>query len=142
MTSSVYPVLCCRDLDQNRDFYCTLLDLEVMFECGWYTALACRGGRHQQLALVLPDHPSVPEPFGVDPAGVLVSFEVDDVDAVHDRAARADLEIALSLRDEEFGQRHFMTVDPNGLLVDVIQVIPPTAAFLRDVAQWRRANRR
>jgi catechol 2,3-dioxygenase-like lactoylglutathione lyase family enzyme len=141
MIHGVYPVLCCRDLNRSRDFYCRLLDLEVIFECGWYTALAYGGGEHQQLGLVLPDHPSVPEPFGVEPAGVLVSFEVDDVDAVHDRAAAADLEIAFSLRDEEFGQRHFMTVDPDDLLVDVIEVMPPTVGFLREVARWRRAHR-
>jgi catechol 2,3-dioxygenase-like lactoylglutathione lyase family enzyme len=138
---SLYPVLCCRDLERSRDFYCGLLDLEVVFECGWYTALGCGDDRSRQMALVLPDHPSVPAPFGVDPAGVLVSFEVDDVDAVHERATEADLEIALSLRDEEFGQRHFMTVDPNDLLVDVIQINPVAAGFLREVAQWRRAHR-
>lgn len=35
----------------------------------------------------------------------------------------------LALRDEDFGQRHFITRDPNGVLIDVIKPIPPSADF-------------
>lgn len=35
----------------------------------------------------------------------------------------------LELRSEAFGQRHFITSDPNGVLVDVIKVIPVTGEF-------------
>ena len=34
----------------------------------------------------------------------------------------------LSLRDEDWGQRHFITRDPDGLAVDVVHVIPVTSA--------------
>jgi hypothetical protein len=30
---------------------------------------------------------------------------------------------------EAFGQRHLITVDPNGILIDVIQGIPPTGDY-------------
>ena len=33
------------------------------------------------------------------------------------------------LTDEAFGQRHFITRDPNGVLIDVIKPIPPAAEF-------------
>jgi hypothetical protein len=35
----------------------------------------------------------------------------------------------LPLRSEDFGQRHFITSDPNGVLIDVIKVIPPSAEY-------------
>ena len=35
----------------------------------------------------------------------------------------------MPLRDEAFGQRHFITADPNGVLIDVIKPIPPTAEY-------------
>ena len=38
--------------------------------------------------------------------------------------------IELSLRDEDWGQRHFMALDPNGLLVDVVQLIEASREFL------------
>ncbi len=37
----------------------------------------------------------------------------------------AGLPILLDIRDEDFGQRHFITADPNGMLIDVIKPIPP-----------------
>jgi len=138
---SLFPVLCCRDLDASRDFYRAALGLEVVFECGWYTVLAAPGDPSRQVAFVLPDHESVPAPFGVDAAGVLVTVEVDDAERVHERAVGADLPVVVPFRDEEFGQRHFMTRDPSGLLLDVVQTTRPTTAFLREVARWRRAHR-
>ena len=42
----------------------------------------------------------------------------------------AGLPILRTLRDEPFGQRHFITADPNGVLIDVIKPIPPSEEFL------------
>jgi ribonucleotide monophosphatase NagD (HAD superfamily) len=39
-----------------------------------------------------------------------------------------------ALRDEAFGQRHFITCDPNGVLIDVIKPIPPSEEFLKQFA--------
>ncbi|MFI0799363.1 hypothetical protein [Amycolatopsis lurida] len=62
--------------------------------------------------------------------GLLLNFEVEDVDAEHRRlVVDAGLPEALSLRSEDFGQRHFIVADPNGVLIDVIQEIPPTGDF-------------
>ena len=63
---------------------------------------------------------------------VRVTVETEDVDALHQRACALGVEIVYALRDEPWGQRHFMAKDPNGLLVDVVQLIPPEASFLRE----------
>ena len=44
-------------------------------------------------------------------------------------AQAAGLPILLPLRDEAFGQRHFITRDPNGVLIDIIKPIPPSGEF-------------
>ncbi len=63
-------------------------------------------------------------------AGVLLNFEVEDVDAEHDRLVRkAGLEELVPLRTEDFGQRHFIVAAPDGVLVDVITMTPPTEAY-------------
>jgi catechol 2,3-dioxygenase-like lactoylglutathione lyase family enzyme len=138
---SVYPVLCTDRLDESRDFYRALLDLGVAFECSWYTSL--RGGPDgtSRVDFVPPGHESVPAPYGRPAAGVVVTVDVDDVDAVHDRAGALGLDVVLPLCDEDFGQRHFMVRDPNGLLLDVVQTIPMAADFRREVASWRRASK-
>jgi uncharacterized glyoxalase superfamily protein PhnB len=49
-----------------------------------------------------------------------ISVEVPDVDAVHARAVERGLEIAYSLRDEDWGVRRFMLQEPSGSLVNVV----------------------
>jgi predicted enzyme related to lactoylglutathione lyase len=50
-----------------------------------------------------------------------VSIEVDDVDAVHERAVDAGAEIVYPLTDEEWGLRRFFLRDPNGAVINVTQ---------------------
>ena len=50
---------------------------------------------------------------------------------------KAGLPILLSLRDEAFGQRHFITKDPNGVLIDIIKPIPPTGEFAAQYVEQR-----
>jgi catechol 2,3-dioxygenase-like lactoylglutathione lyase family enzyme len=59
-----------------------------------------------------------------------VSIEVDDVDAVHDRARAAGAEIVYALTDEEWGLRRFFVRDPNGAVINVIRVpgVTPTTS--------------
>ena len=141
MVRSVFPVVCSDDLDACRDFYSRLLDLDVVFECGWYTALRSSTDPSQQMAFVLTGHESVPTPYSVPVAGTVVTVEVESVDVVHDRAVDLGIEVIFEPRDEDFGQRHVMIRDPNAILVDIIEWIRPSRAFLREVARWRREHR-
>lgn len=127
--NALFPDLPSARLPESRDFYAALLGMEVAFESDWYLLLHDPRRPRLQLAFVAHDHESVPAAFREPARGVLVTAEVDDVDAVHARAREMGAQIAQELRDEEFGQRHFMAVDPNGLLVDVYQPIPFSAAF-------------
>jgi catechol 2,3-dioxygenase-like lactoylglutathione lyase family enzyme len=63
-------------------------------------------------------------------SGLLLNFEVEDVDAVYADLRAAGLPILLAIRDEDFGQRHFITADPNGVLIDVIKPIPPKGDYV------------
>jgi uncharacterized glyoxalase superfamily protein PhnB len=35
----------------------------------------------------------------------------------------------LDIRTEDWGQRHFCVEDPNGIHLDVVQAVAPTAAY-------------
>ncbi len=126
---SLFPVACCGDVAAASRFYCDLLGLTPSFESDWYVQLQHPDDASVQLAFVQRDHETVPEGYRHAPAGVLVTMERDDVDDVHERAVAMGLPIELPLRDEAFGQRHFMTRDPMGLLVDVVKIIPPSKEF-------------
>ncbi len=125
--TSVYPVLMSADVASAAAFYRDHLGFEVTYDSSWYVSL--RLGAHE-LAVLDPEHATVPAGFGAVARGVLVNVEVDDVDAVHDRLVAQGLDVVLGLRDEDFGQRHFIVVGPDGVLVDVIQPIEPQGEFV------------
>ena len=127
--TSYYPVLGCRDVAASRDFYVRHFDFEIGFEADWYVHLRHRTAPEVNLALLAHDHPSVPAAHRRPADGPVLNFETDDVDGFYDRCRQAALPIALELRDEDWGQRHFILVDPGGVLVDVIKVVPPSAEY-------------
>ena len=129
---SLFPDICSDDIARSRDFYVTLFGFEVAFEIEWYVQLRAPADPNLQLAFVQLGHDSVPAGFGERPRGVLVTIETEDVDALHERALSLGVEIVYTPRSEVWGQRHFMAKDPNGLLVDVVQLIPPASEFLRE----------
>ncbi|TDQ78578.1 putative glyoxalase superfamily protein PhnB [Dongia mobilis] len=131
-----YPVLAVKALAAASAFYQQHFDFKVVFEADWYIHL--QHGKQPDINLALLDcrHETIPEGYRKPAQGLLINFETDDVDAAYERAQQAGLPILLSLRDEAFGQRHFITRDPNGILIDVIKVIPPAAEF----AQQYRAE--
>ncbi len=122
-TRSIYPDICSRDLTATRDFYVTLLDLQPVWESDWYIALEAPGRSDVQLAVVDAAHESVPEQARGPAGGVLISFEVEDATDCYERAVAAGYPIVVELHDAEAGQRHFMTLDPNGFVVDIIQTL-------------------
>jgi catechol 2,3-dioxygenase-like lactoylglutathione lyase family enzyme len=50
-----------------------------------------------------------------------VSIEVDDVDAVYQRARAAGAEIVYPVTDEDWGLRRFFVRDPDGAVINVTE---------------------
>ncbi|MCV2888254.1 VOC family protein [Ruegeria aquimaris] len=81
------------------------------------------------LAILDGQHETIPAQARGPVRGVILKFEVADAAAEYDRLSAAGLPMLKPLKDEAFGQRHFITTDPNGVLIDVITPIPPSAEF-------------
>lgn len=122
-----YPVLQVKDVAATAAFYCDAFDFAPAFEAEWYMHLQSRHDPSVNLALVDAWHQTIPEPGRGPSQGVILNFEVADPDALYQRAQTAGLPILKPLTDEAFGQRHFITADPNGILIDIIRPIPPDA---------------
>ncbi len=121
--NSLYPVITTDKLETTKEFYKTYLDLFVTFDSDWYVSMRTQHKPLFELALLDYKHPSLPEAFQHPASGVLINLEVRDVDAVYDRFGSLGIEMVLDIRSEEWGQRHFIVQDPNGILIDVIQNI-------------------
>jgi uncharacterized glyoxalase superfamily protein PhnB len=80
---------------------------------------------------MLPAQPTQPEIFhpAYDGRGVIFSLEVEDVDAAYADARRQALNVVLTLRSEDWGQRHFCLEDPNGIHLDIVQAIAPSVEY-------------
>lgn len=128
--NSFYPVLATDRLDEARDFYVRLFNFKETFVSDWYVSLRREGPPAYELALLDHTHPTMPEGYRERVRGLLLNFEVDDVDAEWERlVVREGLQPKLDLRSEDFGQRHFIVADPSGVLVDVITEIPIADEF-------------
>ena len=107
--NSFYPVIGTDKIAAARDFYTKWLGFELTFEAEWYVSLRRQqGGKSYELALLDYTHPTVPAAYRKPVQGLLLNFEVDDVDSAYQRlVTEADLPEVLPLRTEEFGQRHY-----------------------------------
>ncbi|WP_329104144.1 VOC family protein [Micromonospora sp. NBC_01699] len=133
--TSFYPVICTRDVAASRDFYTRHFGFETTFEADWYVSLRRPESPHYELALLDHTHETLPDGYRRPVQGLILNFEVTDVDAEHRRLVHeAGLTEQLSLRSEDFGQRHFIVGAPDGVLVDVITPIAPTAAYAAQFA--------
>lgn len=128
--SSFYPVLCTERVAETAAFYIEHFGFVRAFEADWYISLRHESAPQYELAVVDLTHPSVPEGGRRPVAGLLLNVEVEDVDAVYERLITTNgLPVLRDLRSEDWGQRHFITADPNGVLIDVITNIPASAEY-------------
>ena len=129
-TQSFYPLVQVRDVEASAQFYEAHFGFTRIFSSDWYIQLRASAEHPFEIALIAYDHDSIPKPNQVLTSGLILSFYVEDAAAEHERIARAGLTIVQPLRDEVFGQRHFIAVDPNGMLIDIITPIAPDAEWL------------
>ena len=121
----IVPNLSSEAFATSRDFYVAMFDLVVSVEHDdWYLQLMSESDTTLNIGFVKPDH----ELFAGRSAspggyGVVLTIHVDDVDEAYARAQRLGAEIVAEIRNEDYGQRHFLVVDPNGLVLNVMSAI-------------------
>ncbi len=136
-STQYYPVLMTSKVADTAAFYVEHFRFRPQFESDWYVHLQSSEDESVNLAVLQGDHPTIPAGCGGQVTGLLLNFEVEDVDREYAALQARGLPIITPLRDEAFGQRHFITRDPNGVLIDVIQPIPPTGEFAAQYTQDR-----
>lgn len=124
-----YPVVMTSRVAATAAFYIDHFRFQPLFEADWYVHLQSTEDAAVNLAVLQRDHSTIPSSCSAQVAGLLLNFEVEDVDREYAAVQAKGLPILCPLRDEAFGQRHFITRDPNGVLIDVITPIPPTGEF-------------
>lgn len=120
--------------DQPREdakFYITHFGFEAVAELDWYVSL-----RHPQIPQLFLDlmnrnHPASAESLrGRPTSGVLLGLLVADVEAQAQRLQASGLLLSKAVTDEPWGQRRFQVEGPGGIVVEVLQRIPPDPEWL------------
>jgi predicted enzyme related to lactoylglutathione lyase len=121
----IVPNLSSEAFAASRDFYGAMFDLVVSVEQDdWYLQLMPESDTRLNIGFVKPDHELFAGRTGsAGTYGLVLTIHVDDVDEAYERATRLGADIAAEIRNEEYGQRHFLLVDPNGLLLNVMSAI-------------------
>jgi uncharacterized glyoxalase superfamily protein PhnB len=113
-----------KDVEACREFYRDYFSANAIFDCGWYVSLRIAGdGPSIQFMLPQGDTPT----FGG--TGIMLNFNVDDVDAEHTRLTEAGLPIAGPLEDHPWGDRGFSVMDPIGNFVYIYSDREPSDEF-------------
>ncbi|WP_332686908.1 VOC family protein [Devosia sp.] len=129
-THSLYPLIQVVDVEATVRFYERYLGFTRIFSSDWYAQLRATADHPFEIALIVDDHETIP-PAGRGPTkAMILSLYVADAAAEEARLTAAGVPIAQPLRDEVFGQRHFIAIDPNGLLLDIITAIEPDPDWL------------
>jgi predicted enzyme related to lactoylglutathione lyase len=121
----IVPNMASENFNASRDFYMDVFDMVVSVEHGsWYLQLMAPEQRSLNLGFLQPGH----EFFGghETPSGgysLVLTIQVDDVDEAYARVQARAAKVLLGIRDEEYGQRHFLVLDPNGLVLNVMSAI-------------------
>jgi predicted enzyme related to lactoylglutathione lyase len=105
----IAPVLPVTDLATAIREHTQVLGLKVVMDMGWVAFLADDDGR--QLGLMTTD--------ATAPVNPDVSVFVDDVEAAHDDARAAGVDIVHPLSTEPWGVRRFFYRDSSGRVVNV-----------------------
>ncbi|SEP60485.1 Uncharacterized conserved protein PhnB, glyoxalase superfamily [Devosia sp. YR412] len=123
--TSLYPLFQVKDVEASARFYETHFGFTRIFSSDWYVQLRATADHPFEIALIGQDHDSIPVSAQGASKSVILSLYVEDAAAELERLIAAGLTITQPLRDEVFGQRHFILADPDGILIDVITPIEP-----------------
>ena len=127
--NSSYPVICTSKIKESKKFYMENFEFNMTFESEWYISSKTKTKPKFELAFLDFKHSSLPAKYQIPTQGMLINFEVENVDLVYKNLVQKGIKPILDIKSEEWGQRHFIISDPNNLLIDVIQNIEPESNY-------------
>jgi len=126
---AMFPVMVAPNLEAIKQFYETVFGFNAVFyEADFYLHLVSPN-TGAQLGFLVPNHSSQPEFLhGVMSAnGYVISLDVKDAARAFKQAQDLNLDIVMSLKEEVWGQVHFILKDPAGFRVDIVQQLEVAA---------------
>ena len=116
------PEIYTEKIGECKQFYCEILGFQIEKEMEGFVVLRHKQDPQYDILLCVPHSPFVNKIF--HPAfrgeGLIFQIEVIDVVAEYERI-KNKVQVRLELIDEPVNGKHFTIVDPNGILIDIVQ---------------------
>jgi len=120
------PIVTTEKLDEVKVFYTEHLGFKVCFDYpGGYLGLRSAQNEAIEISFMTPCEQG--KPYGGH--GVTLCMEVDDVDAEHQRLSKTGVSIVVPLKDNPWGDRSFIAIDPVGVWIYVYSPIEMNEEF-------------
>ncbi|WP_299483113.1 VOC family protein [uncultured Roseibium sp.] len=104
-------------------FYENLLGMTPKFSSDWFVNLADPEAPGLELGILRQSSDIVPARAQRAPAGVILTFVVEDCDAVHERALELNAVVVEAPREMPYGQKRMILRDPAGTFLDISSLI-------------------
>lgn len=112
-------------LQESKDFYMNHFGFKLAYESDWYIELVTPEG-DAGISFTLPQRE---EGEFFNGKGMILSFEVEDVEAEYNRLKEDNVTIYQDLQDKPWGERSFVVDDPNGVHVYLYNLIEQTDEY-------------
>lgn len=123
MIHKLHPLTITDKLTETADFYKTFFNFNEVFTSDWYIQLAHESGA--EIAVMSQNSSNQPDFLQAahGGSGILFTLETDNAGQIYEELRSKEAPIIYDLKDEEWGQRHFILQDPSGVYVDVVQYL-------------------
>ncbi|MDD1793219.1 VOC family protein [Enterovibrio makurazakiensis] len=120
---SMFPVIVTAELDALKTFYLSTFGFDAVYYDPTFYLHLVSPSTGIQLGFLMPNHPSQPDFLHTNMVtdGYVISLEVRDAAKAFADAKAMNLNIAMELKEEVWGQIHFMVEDPAGTRIDIVE---------------------
>ena len=121
--NGMFPVMVTADLSLVKAFYQSVFGFKVVFyQADFYLHLASANNAIE-LGFLMPAHVSQPEFLQAKMVteGYVLSLEVANAEQAFAQAQQLELNVVMPIKDEVWGQRHFIISDPAGIHIDIVE---------------------
>lgn len=120
------------NVTQSAAFFCEVLGYEVQTSVGdWYRSLARSDMQQMAIDFVQKDHESLLKRQFQDPAGFLLAYIVEDIQQMYKKIEDLGVPILTNILREPWGQTRFQIEAPDGLIIELIELVPPDPEWLK-----------
>lgn len=108
---------------ESKEFYCSNFGFKVKFEVDGFVIIQHIVNTEYELLFCVPNSPFVNKIFRPEfnPKGMIFQMEVENIEQEYKRIRKLKLPIIIDLIEEPVNGKHFTTIDPNGIYIDIVQ---------------------